>query len=221
MIYSFTEADFLNASSVEIEKLQMEIEDAGLTSATVQYINSEIDGVAFSVDIVFDLELSPADFAVLSGIIAGYSDVPYDTYVVFKDKKTVGTNGGTFAKDTWTIRTLNYTEGYVNFAELKDDEVTIQAGRYILYIKSPACDVLNHQCRLYNITDATYIMGTNSFSANGVMTNSEIYTIINIAGEKKYRVEHICSANSASIGFGKATGFGTDEIYTTFSIQIS
>jgi hypothetical protein len=221
VVISYTNDDFKNATQVNIEELQQIVLDSAITSAPLLSINytQNLDNT-FLVELLFDDTLSSEDNDILDGIIADYVFHSYsDTHATIKDVKSVGTNGGTFTSDNWQIRTLNTIEGDMKFASLSSNIITLQAGSYSIFIKAPACDVRNHQCRLFNIDDNTSIMGSNAYSYNGVMTSSDIFTVLTIPTEKNFRVEHICSDTSENIGFGKATGFASDEIYTSVSIQ--
>lgn len=220
-IYTYDEQDFKNASQINIEDLQKIITDSAISSAEVSYITYETKTVStFVVDVVFDGTLSGGDITILNGIIEAYEYYSYaDITATLKDLKSVGTNGGTFTKSAWRTRDLNTLSGDVNFVTLSSNQFTLIAGSYTITAKAPACDVRNHQIRLYNITDASLTsMGSNAFSWGGVMTSSDIYTTITISATKTYEIQHICSDTSTNIGFGKATGFNTDELYTTVLI---
>ncbi len=218
--YTYINTDFKNTSQVNIEDLQNIVKNSSIESAVVQYINYNDTGEDFVVDIIFDTALSNDDKNILDEIIEEYTFQVYtDTFATIKDIKPVGTNGGTFTSGTWQKRTLNTIEGNINFVSISNSQILIQPGSYTIIVKAPACNVRNHQCRLQNITDNISIMGINSFSYNDVMTNSDIYTVINIEEEKTFEIQHICSDTVVNIGFGKATGFASDELYTVVSIQ--
>lgn len=220
MSYTYTDADFLNASQINIEDLQNEIKESSITTANVLYVTNNQTDVTFEVEIVFDGALSAPDLITLDGIIANYVYVVYtDTFATIKDIKSPGTNGGTFTSGSWQKRTVNTIEGNVNFVAIASDQLTLQPGTYVILIKATACDVRNHQCRLQNITDTVSVLGTNSYSYNGVMTSSDVYTILTISDVKVFEIQHICSDTSDNIGFGKATGFNSNELYTIATIQ--
>jgi hypothetical protein len=219
---TYTDDDFKNAAQINIEDLQNIINASAITSAAVLYINYTTNNDnTFSAGIVFDGSVSPGDITLLDNIITAYTYNSYsETYATIKDVKPAGSNGGLFTANAWQTRILNTIEGDMKFASLSNNVITLQPGNYSIFIKAPACDVRNHQSRLWNIVDSTAIMGSNAYSYNGIMTSSDIFTVLSVSAEKTFRIEHICSDTSANIGFGKATGFASDEIYTIISIQI-
>ena len=79
----------------------------------------------------------------------------------------------------------------------------------------PGYSIFEHKIRLYNVTDtATEILGTSTRS-NISQTDSCINGKFTIASSKTFKIEHMCSKTNTLDGFGRACGFGTDEIYTT------
>lgn len=217
--YNYDQDDFKAASQVNLTQLQDEISNSSISTANISYINMDENAPNFSVSIVFDGTLSGGDETTLTNIVNAYSYAEYKDACIIKDVKTAGTNGGTFTADAWQTRTLNTIDGLVNFLTLSSNQFTLDAGTYTILVRAPACDVQNHQSRLKNITDNTEIMGMNSFSSNGNMTVSDIYTILTLTTQKTYEVQHICSKSSSGIGFGRATGFNSEEVYTTINIQ--
>ena len=51
------------------------------------------------------------------------------------------------------------------------------------------------------------------------MSNSDINAYIDVNSSAVFEIQHICSDTVNNIGFGKATGFDTDEVYTSINIQ--
>ena len=93
---------------------------------------------------------------------------------------------------------------------------------YIITIKAPAVNVLSHQIRLQNITDATTEdYGTGNFSNNGITSYSEINHTMTVSADKVFEVQHICGQTTLNIGLGRGTGFGTNEVYTSVTISKS
>jgi hypothetical protein len=145
----------------------------------------------------------------------------YSAYVLVKDQKTAGTEGGSFTSGAW--RTRDLTTEVVdsgNHASLSSNQVTLAAGTWDFRITCPAFDVDSHQARLQNVTDATTAAtGTSEFtsSANNPSNSSLIVGSVTIAGAKAFEVQHRCQTTRASNGFGAAanTAFTVDaETYT-------
>lgn len=215
--YTYDQDDFTNASNINIDQIQREIK---ALLPGIQYINMSQDGSNFTLETVFDEALSAPDKAILDGIIENYEFIErYDDICILKDVKSVGTNGGTFTKNAWRTRNLNTLEGIVDFVTLEDDQFTLTEGKYSITARTPAFDVRNHQTRLKNITDDTEVVGSCSYSWKGSSSLSEISTVIEITEPKTYEIQHICSDTNNSSGFGLASGFDTEEVYTRVTIQ--
>lgn len=220
--YTYNQDDFKNATEVNIEALQIIINNSPDYAPTVLYVNNTITPPSdFTVEIVFDDALSVGEEADLDALIEAYTYNAYtDTVVVIKDVRSAGTNGGTFVDNEWITRTLNTIVGDALFCSLSSNQFTLQPNPYNIQISAPACNVLSHQIRLYDATnDAPIVYGSSSFSTNGVTTSSTLSTYLNLTTATTYRVEHICSNEYLNFGLGRATGFSSDEIYTTVNIS--
>ena len=135
------------------------------------------------------------------------------------DKKSNGTNGGTFNSWCWHTRDLNTLEQSGNFVtDLTDDCFTLAAGTYIINAKAPAYDVNEHRIRLYNhTTNTTQIYGSNSTADNSNNDTCKAFLdgFFTIGSSQVFSIEHFCDSRETGDGFGRATGYGLDEIYTT------
>ncbi len=219
MFYTYLPQDFA-AAAVDTTALQTLIAQ----SLPVEGISRLGAADSFTrVDVYFADALSEGDKTILDGIIYNYSyeaaPVVNQNIAIIRNVKPPGTNGGSFAQNTWVQRQLNTIEGSTDFASIASNQFTLQPGVYIITAKCPACNVQSHQARLKNVTDNTFVMGTNAYTTGSLMTNSDIYSQENISVAKTYQIDHICSKSVDSIGLGRATGFNSDEIYTTIIIQ--
>ncbi len=216
-IYTYDQDDFLNASDVDIGTLQYIIADQ---LPTVMYINMSKTESIFTVEIIFSEALSSEDQDTLDTIVANYEFIDdSDDICTIKDIKVPGTNGGSFTKDVWQVRDLNTLYGNVEFATLNDNKFTLRPGKYLITAKVPACSVQNHQAKLYNVTDTSYVLGTSSYAFADTMSISEIVANISITSTTQFEIRHICINTVENVGFGKATGFDEEEVYTTVTIE--
>jgi hypothetical protein len=138
-------------------------------------------------------------------------------YILIRDEKTSGTDGGTFTNGAWRTRTLN-TEvtDTGNHASLASNQITLAAGTYECFIRCPGYEVGPHQTRLQNITDtATTLLGTTDAASNSdfSVTQSIIIGRFTIATSKTFEIQHQGLHTRSTDGFGRSGGFGT-EIYT-------
>lgn len=214
--YSYDQNDFIS-TDVDPSKLQ---ELISLSIGTpISHIDISKNGQNFDISIYFENELTSSELVILNTLIQNYTFDVYSSICVIKDSKPAGTNGGTFNKNIWTQRNLNTVEGKVDFLTLENNQITLSPGIYLINVKAPACNVQSHQALLKNVTDNIYIMGINAYSNSGLMTNSEISACLDLKQSTNFNIQHICGFDVPNIGFGRATGFNSSEIYTTVTIQ--
>ena len=138
-------------------------------------------------------------------------------YINVQDQKSTSTNGGTSSAGGWQTRDLNTEQsdsgGHVS---ISSNQMTLDAGTYIVNISAPCCNVNSHQIRLYNITDSSVVLtGTSelAYAGSNVQTRSLISGSFTISGSKVLAVQYKCSTGVSTIGLGVAGSFGT-EVYT-------
>ena len=153
------------------------------------------------------------------------SGIPLKSNPVFhvRDEKAAGTGGGTFTSGAWRTRTLNdELENSISGASLASNQITLPAGTYRVTASAPAFQVIEHQARLYNITDsATVFSGTAeiSWSSNSTTSRSQVVGTFTISGTKVFELQHRCGTTAASTGFGQAANLGEAEIYSIVLIE--
>lgn len=139
-------------------------------------------------------------------------------YICIEDQKAQNTAGGTFTAGDWRTRTLN-TEiaDSGSHAGLSSNQITLDAGTYVVQISAPAFRVALHQARLRDITNGvTLLTGTSEVNASGsaaASTKSIIRGEITLAGATVLEVQHQCSVTRNTDGFGLPANF-TTEVYT-------
>lgn len=144
------------------------------------------------------------------------------SYILIRDEKAAGVDGGTFTLGAWRTRDLN-TEvvDTGGDAVVAANQVTLLAGTYICRIQCPSSLVLDNKARLRNITDATTeLIGTTSKNESGAGSSgmnmpSVIMGRFTIAASKVFEVQHWSTASRASSGFGVSGNIDSlNEIYT-------
>lgn len=139
-------------------------------------------------------------------------------YILIRDVKSSGTDGGTFSSGSYQTRDLNEeTSDVGGHASIAANQITLAAGTYECFIQCPAVEVDLHKARLQNISDATTtIIGSSAKSSDG--GDDQGYSMIigtfTIATSKTFEVQHRTSTGKVTIGFGQAVSFGDSEIYT-------
>lgn len=145
------------------------------------------------------------------------------TYAIIADKKPDGTNGGTFTSGAWQTRDLSDTpiadpDGIVS---VSSNQFTLGAGSYLIEASAPAHDCNRHQTRIYNATDSSVVqygmnelLGTN----DTISSTSDVVGRVTITASKAFEIQHRCQSTKSSIGFGGASSFGGEEIYTIVKI---
>lgn len=140
-------------------------------------------------------------------------------YILIRDVKASGVNGGTFTSGAWRTRDLiQKTSDDGGHAGLGANRITLAAGTYECSILCPAVYNNNHQARLYNVSDSVVVAyGTNA-ETDAVSQHTTSYSIIKcrftIVTSKVFEIQHRCSQTCATLGFGSANSFGGEEVYT-------
>jgi uncharacterized delta-60 repeat protein len=157
-----------------------------------------------------------------NGIVSGPGGNISGTITQIWEQLSMGINAGTFTADVWQTRTLNIINASQgNRVTLNNNQFTLPAGQYSIYISAPAYKVGNHQIRLRNVTDdATELVGTSAVSSvtSESVNNSLIDGLLSLNKSCAFEVQHRCSISEPVDGLGVATGFGENEIYTTVKI---
>ncbi len=137
--------------------------------------------------------------------------------LVYEDQKASGVDGGTFTQGAWRTRVLNTeVRDTGGNGALAANQVTLDAGTYLLCAWAAAFDVDEHQVMWYNITDATEeLLGLNCMAndPSTVETSALVQGHFTIAASKAFELQHRCVTTQADDGFGEAGAWGT-EVYS-------
>lgn len=136
-------------------------------------------------------------------------------YILIRDEKSPGTQGGTFNTGAWQQRDLNtIVNDSTGFVTLVSNQFTLRPGTYRVAIRCPGHAVGYHQARLYNVTDsAEALIGSSEYSSPQP-NDSVILGSITLTAQKTFEVQHRCSSSHAPDGFGPGGGYASKEIYT-------
>jgi hypothetical protein len=143
--------------------------------------------------------------------------------VYIKDLKPSGVHGGSCdpVKGWEQIRDLNAISGDTTFASLSQNQITLVPGSYDIEANAPAYLDGFHKAVLVNIqTSEIVLIGSNARSHNisGGMDPSRILGALTINESTTFVIKHRCSTAMNTIGFGVATSFGVEEVYTQVKI---
>lgn len=170
----------------------------------------------------------------------------FEGVALMVDRKTHGTNGGTFSNGAWRARDLNWTiykadDMHIGGASSSypDGFLIFSAGLnvtdYFIRWECPAFDVGVHQTRAVLLADdasseGEVILGYGSNSYSHTTYPNTTYSVgwarLNYSGSKTREVEiqHRCTNSKSNTGFGIANsfaaeaGYDTREIYTTVEV---
>ncbi len=150
--------------------------------------------------------------------IGGDSGENNADFIFIVDEKSNGVDGGTFTAGAERLRDLNSlwrNEG--SHASLANDQITLPAGDYKVWISVPAVEVDGHRIRLYNTTAtngiATGSVGYASSGSNGSDLSLAMGSFT-LSETSVLEVRHECETTQNNYGFGRAAGVGLSEIYT-------
>jgi hypothetical protein len=145
-----------------------------------------------------------------------------DPYILIRDEKASGTQGGTFTAGSWVTRDLNTeVKDTNNLSSISSNQITLAPGTYRANILVPAVGVSSHRAKLYDVTSSSdLLMGTSVYTADSIAVQN--YSVI--AGEftltetSVLEIRHQGSVTSATSGFGYMANYGTNEIYTVVEL---
>jgi hypothetical protein len=147
-------------------------------------------------------------------------------YMLVRDEKAQGTDGGTTVGNTTATRVLNtLVDNTISGASLASNQITLPAGTYRFRGRAPISAGNTHKAYLYNVTaGAVAIYGTaenGSVSTADDLSNtySEVVGRISLAAPAVFEVRHFTSSSFSGLGWGNATNIaGMNEIYTVVEI---
>lgn len=140
-------------------------------------------------------------------------------YVVLKDVKTAGTNGGSSVADTWTKRTVAEITDPDSLCSVSSSVIVLSAGTYFCRISAPAYMSDAHQIRLRNTTGSTTLLTGTSEDTHGATaftTRSVIIGEFTVAASQNLEIQHNVETSNATDGFGTKAAFTgvEEEVYT-------
>jgi len=144
------------------------------------------------------------------------------TTAIFNESQASGTDGGTFTSGSYLKRTLNTTViNNIVGCSIAASVITLPAGTYRIEASAPAYIVDGHKTRLQNTSDATTLqVGSSEVAAaddNGGC-RSFVDAYFTLAATKNIELQHRGQVTGATLGMGRATGFGDSEIYSQITI---
>ncbi len=145
-------------------------------------------------------------------------------FLVVRDEKASGTDGGTFTNGAWRVRTLGtVATNSITGASLGSNQITLPAGTFQIDAWAGAFNVGAHATKLYNVTDsADALIGSTENTTTGAdptSTKSSVQGILTIAVPTVFELRHQCGTTKSSTGFGKAANFGVVEVYASVTIR--
>jgi hypothetical protein len=212
-------------SCVPITKLDADILDTAWDSinknieeSTMVLLNNKINVGSIMIPNDFSTTAENTTLTTrISPAIHGYFN-----YINITDSKSIGTNGGSFIKDTWVTRYFNNIETDIpQFIVLNTGDTstfTLSPGTYSMHVICPAYNVLDHQARLYNHTTSTVDKyGTQTY-CNFKTTESIISHNFLISVPTEFSIQHTCSRSQNGDGLGRSDG-NTSELYSSIKIK--
>lgn len=146
---------------------------------------------------------------------------------ILSDVKPSGTAGGTFTSGSYQTRTLNTLVDPTGIVtSLSSNRFTLSAGEYYIEASAPAVYVDGHKVKIRNITDSTDALigtaeetGTNAGAGTQMVANrSSVAGFITLGSAKTFELQHRAQSTRITNGFGDATSFGDNEVYTIVKI---
>jgi hypothetical protein len=126
-----------------------------------------------------------------------------------EDRKTAGTDGGSFnqgADRTRDLNTIVRNEG--GFVSLAGNRITLPKGKWRVAWSAPAFEVNAHQSWLFNVTGSVEIdRGSYEIclAGEGEMSTSVGFAIFDLAVATELEIRHRAAVSREADGFGKAS----------------
>ena len=146
---------------------------------------------------------------------------PVQKVAFVKDVKANNVDGGSFNSGDWRTRDLNTVEGDTSIVSVASNQFTLGEGKYIIEAIGPAYAVGRHKLRLRNITAGSdAVIGDSVLNAatGEAQTNATLNGYVEISSSTVFEVQHQCENSTATDGFGVASNFSVDEVYTQVKI---
>ena len=149
-------------------------------------------------------------------------------YAVYEDRKSAGTDGGTYStSDDWLKRDLNTvvaSSGNSISLNTSTSVITLDEGTYRIVASAPAYRVRHHKTRFRKTsgTGSTDLYGTTEYSSTSdyPQTRSMIDGIISVSSDDTtFELQHKCSNSNTGDGLGVAADLGEQEVYSRVFIQ--
>ena len=140
-------------------------------------------------------------------------------FLHIQDRRSSGTQGGTFTSGAWRTRTLQTKPTDEIGSTLSSNQFTLPSGTYFLQAFVAGFRVDNHRSILYNITDtADTLTGSTerSDATSDTTTHSKIFGRFTISDTKTFEIRSYCQTTAATNGFGEEGGANAgskDEVY--------
>ena len=102
---------------------------------------------------------------------------------------------------------------------LAANQFTLVAGTYDIFAHAPAYNSLQHQLRLANITDTTFVYGTSEYDLGNAVTRAFLSSFVVLTASKTFELQHNVGNTQAAFGFGVAGNLGAYELYAEVRIR--
>lgn len=134
------------------------------------------------------------------------------SFAKYIDSQTAGTAGGTFTSGA--ARTRPLTEDYDpdGIGSVSSNQVTLQAGTYIVHAVGVGHAVDKHQISWVSVSgDSVTVLGTIGNCANiGIHSQSTLKGRFVLTQESVFELQHECTLTKATDGFGEAGNLNTE-----------
>jgi hypothetical protein len=143
------------------------------------------------------------------------------SYACFRDRKTLGTDGGTFTQDAWQTRALNYEQDNdIDDCSLASNQVTIPPGIYQVRCFACANNVDRNKLRIYDTTASAILLegmsGKCNVAGNDFLAVCEGRFSVDV--RSVIELQHRCETTNAGNGFGESTSIGSYEYFAEMHI---
>lgn len=143
------------------------------------------------------------------------SGLGFDKCISVADYKSSGTGGGSSVAGFQT-RTLNTILTNTLNATLSNNEVTLDAGTYVVYASAPCLQGDSHRISVENGDGSIRLLGTSEYNSvtNSAQTSSVVgFKVFTITQQDTFKISHYIFAGISNNGLGIATLDNRSSVY--------
>jgi len=146
-----------------------------------------------------------------------------NSFLIVRDEKPSGTDGGTMVGSTSNVRDLNtiHHDPDSLVVSLTSNQLQVAAGTYYVRFAAPGHSIRDHRAMLYDTVSGNQVLGATATAYyNGAVANFSIGEgIITLGSNNLLELRHYCTVSRATDGAGRKITDGNTEVYSQLYME--